>query len=205
MRESTPQEEFWSGDFGTAYIERNRSEELLASNLIFFEKALKRAGPITSCIEFGANVGMNMKALSQLYPGIRARGVEINPDAAAELGKVIGDANVVTGSLLDWAGEPAELSFTKGVLIHINPDRLQAAYHRLYAASSRFILVAEYYSPSPVAIPYRGHQDRLFKRDFAGDMLELYPDLALVDYGFAYRRDPKHPQDDINWFLMQKQ
>ena len=24
------------------------------------------------------------------------------------------------------------------------------------------------------------------------------------DYGFAYKRDPKFPQDDITWFLMEK-
>jgi len=53
-------------------------------------------------------------------------------------------------------------------------------------------------------IPYRGHSDRLFKRDFAGEMLEAYPGLALVDYGFAYRRDPVFPQDDISWFLLRK-
>ena len=205
MTHSTPQEAFWAGPFGTEYIGRNRSDELLASNRAFFEQALRKAGALSSCVEFGANVGMNLKALRVLHPGIATRGVEINPDAAEELRKLIGDDNVVEGSLFDWKGEPAELSFTKGVLIHINPDMLPTAYDRVYAASSRFILVAEYYSPNPVAIPYRGHDDRLFKRDFAGDMLDLFPDLTLVDYGFAYRRDPTFPQDDISWFLMQKQ
>jgi spore coat polysaccharide biosynthesis protein SpsF len=205
MRQVTPQEEFWSGDFGREYITRNQSDELLASNRVFFERALSKAGRISSCVEFGANIGMNLKALRLIDPGIVTKAVEINPDAAAELRDLIGAENVVEGSLFDWSGEPSELSFTKGVLIHINPDMLRAAYDRLYAASSQFILVAEYYSPKPVAIPYRGHEDRLFKRDFAGEMLEHYPDLALVDYGFAYRRDPKFPQDDISWFLMQKQ
>jgi spore coat polysaccharide biosynthesis protein SpsF len=65
-------------------------------------------------------------------------------------------------------------------------------------------LICEYYNPSPVAIPYRGHSDRLFKRDFAGEMLEMFADLKLVDYGFAYHRDPAFPQDDITWFLMEK-
>jgi spore coat polysaccharide biosynthesis protein SpsF len=205
MTHSTPQETFWAGQFGTDYIDRNRSDEIVASNRAFFERAMRKAGPISSCVEFGANVGMNLKALRLLYPDIATRGVEINPDAAGELRKLIGDDNVVEGSLFDWEGKPAELSFTKGVLIHINPEMLPTAYDRIYAASSRFILVAEYYSPNPVAIPYRGHEDRLFKRDFAGDMLDLFPDLSLIDYGFAYRRDPEFPQDDISWFLMQKQ
>ena len=205
MRQSTPQEAFWAGQFGTDYIDRNRSDELLASNRAFFEQALRKAGNIASCIEFGANVGMNLKALRLLYPDIATRGIEINPDAAEELRRLIGDHNVIEGSLFDWAGEPAELSFTKGVLIHIQPEMLPTAYDRLYAASTRSILVAEYYSPSPVAIPYRGHDDRLFKRDFAGEMLDRFPDLSLLDYGFVYRRDPNFAQDDISWFLMQKQ
>jgi pseudaminic acid biosynthesis-associated methylase len=204
MSYKTPQETFWAGEFGTNYIDRNRSDQLLASNRMFFEKALSKAGSIASCLEFGANVGMNLKALRLLRPDIVATGVEINPDAAAELRAVVGDANVVEGSLFDWDGEPAELSFTKGVLIHINPDMLSAAYDQLYRASSRFILVAEYYNPSPVTIPYRGHDDRLFKRDFAGDLLDKFSDLSLTDYGFAYRRDPEFPQDDISWFLLQK-
>jgi spore coat polysaccharide biosynthesis protein SpsF len=55
-----------------------------------------------------------------------------------------------------------------------------------------------------VSISYRGHSDRLFKRDFAGEMLDKYADLSLVDYGFCYKRDKAFPQDDITWFLLQK-
>jgi len=81
---------------------------------------------------------------------------------------------------------------------------LAATYQKLYEATGKWLLVCEYYNPSPTVIPYRGHTDRLFKRDFAGEILERYPDLKLVDYGFAYRRDPAFPQDDITWFLMEK-
>lgn len=34
---STSQEEFWAGNFGTHYINRNNHVELLASNLNFFQ------------------------------------------------------------------------------------------------------------------------------------------------------------------------
>jgi spore coat polysaccharide biosynthesis protein SpsF len=156
-------------------------------------------------VELGANIGMNLKALKLLYPEIRARGVEINADAAAELGALIGSENAIHGSIFDWTpDEPAELSLIKGVLIHLDPDMLPTAYDRLYAASSRFVLLGEYYNPAPVAINYRGHTDRLFKRDFAGEMMDRFPDLKLIDYGFSYRRDPAFPQDDITWFLLEK-
>lgn len=55
----------------------------------------------------------------------------------------------------------------------------------------------------PVTISYRGHADHLFKRDLAGELLEKYH-VNLVDYGFAYRRVPAFPQDDITWFLLEK-
>ena len=77
-------------------------------------------------------------------------------------------------------------------------------YQKLYDSSTTFILIAEYYNPSPVAIPYRGHNDRLFKRDFAGEFLQKFKNSTLVDYGFAYRNDPAFPQDDITWFLIKK-
>ena len=35
---NTPQEEFWAGEFGSEYIERNEGAKLLASNLSFFRK-----------------------------------------------------------------------------------------------------------------------------------------------------------------------
>ena len=59
MNYLTDQEEFWAGNFGDEYIERNKSKELLASNLNFFSKALKNANKPKSCIEFGSNVGMS--------------------------------------------------------------------------------------------------------------------------------------------------
>jgi spore coat polysaccharide biosynthesis protein SpsF len=55
-----------------------------------------------------------------------------------------------------------------------------------------------------VEIDYRGHSGKLFKRDFAGEMLDRFPDLKLVSYGFCYHRD-EFPQDDSTWFLMEKQ
>jgi pseudaminic acid biosynthesis-associated methylase len=201
----TEQEKFWAEEFGNDYINRNQGSQLLASNLNFFSKALKSAGIINSCREFGANIGMNLKALKLLYPNITLQGIEINPEASKELSKLIGEENVFVGSIYDAPNESlVELSLIKGVLIHINPEMLPLVYEKLYESSSKFILIAEYYNPSPVTIPYRGHNDRLFKRDFAGEFLDKYSNTKLVDYGFVYRRDNAFPQDDITWFLIEK-
>jgi len=66
----------------------------------------------------------------------------------------------------------------------------------------RRLLPAE--KPSVVELVYRGHAGRLFKRDFAGEMLDMFPGLTLRDYGFAWHRDPGCPQDDLTWFLLER-
>jgi pseudaminic acid biosynthesis-associated methylase len=201
----TEQEAFWAGQFGSDYMKRNDGGAALASNLSFFAHILRKASRIRSCIEFGANIGLNLRALKLLFPEMSQTGIEINPDAARVLTRHIGESQVFRGSVFDYAvTEPADLALVMGLLIHINPDMLAATYRKLYEASARWVLVCEYYNPTPIALPYRNHSDRLFKRDFAGEMLDTFPDLELVDYGFVYRRDPIFPQDDITWFLLEK-
>ena len=205
MNFKTEQEKFWAGDFGDEYIGRNKSEEYLASNLNFFSKAFNQLGQPNSLIEFGANIGMNLRAIKLLFPKIDLFGIEINKNAADELAKFIGQENVFNGSIFEFeATHKCDVSLIKGVLIHINPEMLALVYEKLYTASNKYILICEYYNPSPVNVSYRGHSDRLFKRDFAGEMLEKYIDLKLVDYGFCYKRDKAFPQDDITWFLLEK-
>ena len=205
MTFKTEQEAFWAGDFGTGYIQRNQGDALLASNLDFFVKSMRGARGISSCIEFGANIGMNLKALKLLNPDLDAHAIEINIEAAKQLCAVISPNHVYNTSIFDFApNRQWDLALIKGVLIHINPDMLPQVYDKLVTSTTRYLMVAEYYNPAPVAIPYRGHSDRLFKRDFAGEIMDRHPQMQLVDYGFAYRRDPNYPQDDITWFLMEK-
>jgi pseudaminic acid biosynthesis-associated methylase len=205
MNFKTEQEKFWAEEFGNEYIGRNKSEELLASNLNFFSKAFNQLGRPNSLIEFGANIGMNLRAIKLLFPAINLFGIEINKNAADELAKLIGQEKVFNGSIFDFAvTQKFDVSLIKGVLIHINPEMLSLVYEKLYTSSNKYILICEYYNPSPVTLNYRGHTDRLFKRDFAGEMLEKYNDLELVDYGFCYKRDKAFPQDDVTWILLKK-
>jgi len=79
MQYRTEQERFWAGKFGSDYIERNRSEAITASNLAFFSRALRRARRIDSCLEFGANIGLNLRAIRQLLPGASLSAIESIP------------------------------------------------------------------------------------------------------------------------------
>ena len=209
MDYKTEQEAFWSGEVGDCYIERNGcTEDFLASAIGLFAKVLGRMDPIGSVIEFGSNIGNNLKAVKTLVPSIRAAAIEINHKAASRLREDAfwgGGIKVFEESILEF--EPTEkydMSLISGVLIHINPNELQNVYEKLYLSSRRYIYIAEYYSPTPVEVPYRGHEGKLFKRDFAGEFLDKYPDCRLVDYGFQYHRDNYFPGDDGTWFLMEK-
>jgi pseudaminic acid biosynthesis-associated methylase len=200
----TEQEKFWAGQFGDDYTLRNRGADWIASNLAFFSRVLQRTENVRSVIEFGANIGMNLQAIRLLLPAAKLAAVEINEKAVAELRGLTG-LQIHHQSLLEFAGgERHDLCLIKGVMIHLNPEKLPQVYDTLHRSSARYICLAEYYNPTPVSVPYRGHSDRLFKRDFAGEMLDRFPDLQLLDYGFVYRRDPNFPQDDLTWFLLEK-
>jgi spore coat polysaccharide biosynthesis protein SpsF len=204
MRNLSEQEKFWQGEFGTQYVERNIGQALVAANLALFAKALSRAGRIESLVELGTNAGNNLQALHQLLPRCELFGVEINDSACAQA-RALNIAQIWQGSLFDFPRERRyDLTLSKGVLIHLAPELLPTAYAQLYELSQRYILIAEYYNPAPVEVSYRGNSGKLFKRDFAGEMLDRYADLQLLDYGFVYHRDGQFPADDVTWFLLEK-
>lgn len=209
MKYKTEQENFWSGEFGDEYIERNDGRKILASNIAFFSQILENTTRVNSVIEFGANIGLNLKAIKQLLPDVECSAVEIN-HKAAEILKADQDFHndicVFEESILNFETKRKyDFVLIKGVLIHINPNEVERVYQKLYESSEKYICIAEYYNPSPVSINYRGNEDRLFKRDFAGEFMDRYPDVSLVDYGFKWHRDNNFAQDDITWFLLRKE
>ncbi len=198
---TTEQETFWRGEFGDDYSLRNDGSTTPA-RLNFWSKILSATGAIGSAYEIGTNIGLNLDAIKTLSKDIKTLGCEINASAYEVVsGK---GHDVEHASAFDISEESAaDLAFTSGVLIHIAPERLEDVYKALYMHSNRYILVNEYYSPGPVEVRYRGHDGKLFKRDFAGELMDMF-DLRLVDYGFTWRRDPLFPLDDSNWFLLEK-
>ena len=186
MTDTTEQETFWREDFGNDYTDRNSNLSSIASNVAFFSKILGHAQGVGSALELGSNIGLNPMALRQLLPESVLSAVEINGKAASILRRNLPEVDLFLTSILDFRPTARwDLVFM----------------HRI---SLRYVLVAEYYNPTPAEVVYRGHTGKLFKRDFAGEMMDRFPDLFLAGYGFAYHRDPDFPQDDITWFLMEK-
>lgn len=198
------QEKFWSGKFGNKYIDRNKSRFLKKNTNIFFKKIFKGKNiKILNVIEFGANIGNNLDSLAKIFKKSQFTAVDINKKACDILKKNKPKIDVINSNIEDFnINKKFDLVLSKGVLIHINPNQLNKAYDKIFNSSRKYILLVEYYNPSPVQIIYRKKKNKLFKRDFAGEMINKYG-LKLIDYGFSYRFD-KYPQDDLTWFLLKK-
>lgn len=161
-------------------------------------------------IEFGANIGMNMRALENIgfkYRDMRA--IEINKSACEALQKLPG-LQVVNASMFDMPANPTEqydLVLSMGLLIHIPPERLEQAYDLLFAycKPDGHVLMTEYFAPTPTEVPYRGESGKLWRRDYGGDFLRRYGnDVEMMDYGFVSKDDPIMPMDDVNFWLIEK-
>jgi spore coat polysaccharide biosynthesis protein SpsF len=201
----TEQEKFWQGSFGDRYILRNKNNQLIKNNFFLFKQIFLKSFKIKNLIEFGPNVGLNIRALIKLLKLKSTTAVEINKKACLEL-KDIKNVNVINESIINFSPKKKyDLVLVKGVLIHINPNKLKKVYETIYKScrNSGYILIAEYYSSYPTMVIYRGKKNKLFKRDFAGDFTSLFKKTKIIKYGFAYHKD-KHPQDDLNWFLIKK-
>lgn len=200
--------ETWQGDFGNAYIERNLpSDKRIEDRERAFSEILShtKGGEPVSILECGCNIGLNLRALKRITPAAlyacepnaRARSVLLQDEVLAE-------SRLTDGTLqaLPYEDASFDLVFTSGVLIHVHPDQLEAAYREMYRVSSRYVLSIEYFSKHPETIRYQGRDDLLFKRDFGGMWLDLYPELKPVANGFFWERTSG--LDDVTWWLFEK-
>jgi spore coat polysaccharide biosynthesis protein SpsF len=198
------QELFWKGEFGDEYVDRNQGLEFVAAKIDMFSKALNVTGKINSIIELGANRGLNADALKLILPESSYVGVEIGDKAFSFLEKNPNVDECHHASIHEFSTDNKyDLAMIAGVMIHLNPNTLPDVYRLLADLSSRYVLISEYYNPTPVEIKYRGHTGKLFKRDFAKEFMDE-TGYNLVDYGFVYRNDPKFRHDDMTWFLLEK-
>lgn len=178
--------------------------EGIVSNMAMFRDVLRRVEKVKSVCELGAGYGLNMIALHTLIPSANLTAVEIN-HKGAEMLIQLGYVNVIESSIYQAHLENKfDLVLTKGVAMHQEESILGDFYEILYGLSKRYIILCEYYNPTPMEIPHRV-RGKIYKRDFAGELMDRYSDLKLVDYGFQYHRDNLFPVDDFTWFVLEKQ
>lgn len=204
----TAQETLWRGQFGDEYIGRSLpDDQILATRTAYWSQVLKGmvGAPPRSILEVGSNVGLNLRALRRLTAA-DFYAVEPNDLARETLVKdgVVPAERVLDGvaSRIGLPDGAVDMAFTNGVLIHIHPDQLLASCREIHRVAKRYIVCSEYFADTLTEVPYRGNRDALFKRDFGGFWLDNFPDLVLLDYGFAWKRVTG--LDNQTWWLFEK-
>ena len=202
----------WSGEFGREYTDRNaRSPNELERiyydrfgqtrteiNLDFLDD-LDRSMRI---LEVGSNIGNQLIFLQTIgYENLW--GVELQWYAVEQARRRTENMNIVQGSAFDlpFKDNYFDLVFTSGLLIHISPDDLPKALSEIYRCSSKFIWGFEYYDTDFQAINYRGHDELMWKGDYASIYQDHFGDLEVLKQETYKYAD----SDNVDaCFLMQK-
>jgi spore coat polysaccharide biosynthesis protein SpsF len=201
QRAAERQEALWSGEFGDRYLERNRGAGGAREP---FWRALHTAHPFDSVLEVGCGNGANLRWLAGLVAPSRVYGIDINAQAVRELRGALPDVNAVEGPAADlpFRDGVVELAFTAALLIHQPPDVLPTVMREVVRCSRRYVLCGEYHADGVEEVPYRGHRDVLFKRDWGALYQELFPELRLLERSFQSRENSGW--DDVTFWLFEK-
>ena len=188
-------EQFWEGDFGNEYLQRNRVD--WKARVPFWESAIEYCAP-ASVLEVGCNAGWNLMAMQKVDPSIELYGVDINAQAVEEARQngfeVMRTGAVTIAGLYDPGS--MDLVVTCGVLIHVAPEDLDPVMRAIVATSAKYVLAVEYAAEQEEDIEYRGHMGRLWRRPFGA----LYQSLGLrlISEGVA------GGFDDCTYWLLEK-
>lgn len=188
-------EALWAGEFGDAYVERNRRAGDHRGP--FWASIVERTRP-SSVLEVGCNVGGNLRWLADGTR--RAVGVDVNAGALELLAADVPAAEGVLSPArsIPFADGEFDLVFTMGVLIHQPDESLPSVIDEMVRCARRFVLAGEYHADEQREVPYRGVDGALFKRDYGALFLDRHPELRLEAEGFL---GSDQGWDDVTWWL----
>jgi len=188
----TQQTDFWSGDFGREYTDRNTTDlqtwnrqyrekygiTRLDMNVEFLQGLSREA----RVLEVGCNTGQQLEAL-RLLGFKNVVGIELQLYAAKYAKNIVHDIPVLqaSGFEIPFKTNSFDLVFTSGVLIHIAPDNLPIIMSEMHRCTSKYLWGFEYYSDRMTEINYRGNTSVLWKADYASLLLDEFHDLRLIN------------------------
>jgi pseudaminic acid biosynthesis-associated methylase len=193
-------EQLWGGDFGDAYVERNRDAWKQREA---FWRGLLAEVTVVRVLEVGCNVGANLYWIASQVKPDNVFGVDVNLKALAELRQQMPEVNALysPGRELPFRDRWFDLTFTMGVLIHQPESTLPLVMAEVVRCSRRYVLCGEYFAEETVEVPYHEQRGALFKRDYGRIYQQLFPELQLRKTGFLGRDDG---WDDVTYWLFEK-
>lgn len=191
MTQQSSQENVWSGDFGSAYTQRNTFDRTGLEahyqklygigRLAMNERFVGDLDRSLSILEVGCNAGNQLLCLHEMG-FTRLSGLELQSDALTQARARVPSAGLKQGSAfeLPYPDMSFDLVFTSGVLIHIAPTDLPVVLREIHRVSRRYVWGFEYYEKDLAEIPYRGHDSLMWKGPYPELYLETFPDLRCL-------------------------
>lgn len=213
ISENTLQLKKWTGEFGRSYTQRNtipliKLDKIYQKNFGITRTALNRMflGNIKHSdriLEIGSNTGNQLLFLQKmgftnLY-GIEPQKVAVEAAKSRTRG-----INIIKGDVfgIPFKDGYFDLVFTSGVLIHIHPKDIKKSIKEIYRCSRKYIWGYEYYNENYKEVVYRGHKKLLWKADFPGIYVKLFPDLKIVK--IKYLKYLENNNVDVMFLLKKK-
>lgn len=191
---TTEQIEFWKGDFGKEYTDRNSMHQDVwdefyintwgKTKVEMNESILGDIPRTASILEVGCNngqqlVGYQRSGFTNLY------GIELQNYAVEKAKEFTKNINIIQGSGFDlpFKDNYFDIVCTNGVLIHIAPEDHFAIMSEMVSCSKKYIMGFEYFAEELQPIPYRGNDERMWKGNFAQIFIDHF-NLKLVKQDF---------------------
>lgn len=165
--------DFWAGQGGTSYTERNRVPWRL--RIDFWAEVLDLTGA-RSVYEVGTNSGFNLTAMKYADPLLQVYGCEINDLAATQAERA--GFKIARGKATDCLAlksQEYDLVASCGMLIHVPPAELHATMSAIANASADYVLAVEYAAEKTEEVKYRGMDGLLWRRNYGA----LYQEHGL--------------------------
>lgn len=212
---NTPQIEFWSGEFGRNYTDRNtyspeRWDQFYlhhfgVTKLQMNADALGDLPKDARILEVGCNIGLQLLGLQRMG-FTNLYGVELQQYAVEKAKSMTTGIQIIQGSGFDLPFKDGffDLVCTNGVLIHIAPEDHAAFMGEIIRCSRRLVMGFEYNASMTTRISYRGHEGYLWKADFASIYTSLFPQLRKVyERIYPYLSDQEAGNQD-SVFVLEK-
>jgi pseudaminic acid biosynthesis-associated methylase len=193
-------ENLWSGEFGNAYLERNR---MAGEKRGPFWESLLREFPVKRVLEVGCNRGANLSWIASHVAPRDVYGVDVNEAALIDGRASVPGANLVwsRGRDLPFRDRWFDLVLTAGVLIHQPDDTLPLVMSEIVRCSRQYVFCGEYFAESPTEVPYRGQRGALIKRNYGQLYQQLFPELSLLRQG---ELNTEQGWDRLTYWLLAK-
>ena len=209
----TRQTEFWTGNFGKEYTDRNPQNvaewEKLYLNYYGLSRLEMNADFVGNfnrdikILEVGCNIGLQLLGLKEM--GFQnLYGIELQQYAIEKAKPILQGINIIQASGFDipFKDNYFDIVYTSGVLIHIAPGDLPKIMQEMIRCSKKYIWGFEYYSKEAREINYRGNKGFLWKMDFASEFLKIDARLKEVKRKiYHYITDAEKGNEDIMYLL----